>query len=418
MLVTRATEGPDLSDLAVRIQGVGKRYRKGDAIFHRESFKEALLRIAGRWAPATRTRSPMIEDSHFWALEDISIDIKKGQILGLIGANGSGKSTLLKILARITKPTTGRIEISGKVGSLLEVGTGFHPELTGRENVYLNGVILGMRRREIDEKFDTIVEFSGIQDFLDTPVKRYSSGMQVRLAFSVAAHLEPEVLLLDEVLAVGDASFQKKSQSKMESVSRDGRTVILVSHSMHSVKSLCDFTVLLDHGQMVFAGPTNDAVAMYLELQGNGGTAADDTQECLQELKILEIKTLVGDRYSSNLAPDAPLTAEMELQADIHFPNVSLHLMIEDASGRLIVHRPTDLTGVSPVFDPGRYRVRATIPKIDLTPGMYYLWTRVYVSVNGAIQWTDSVKLPLTIVGSSSTYGLLEIPCEWTWQKK
>jgi homopolymeric O-antigen transport system ATP-binding protein len=221
------------------------------------------------WPSASSGRSQSTEDLSFWALRDLSLDVEKGSILGVIGANGSGKSTLLRILARVTRPTRGRVEIFGQVGSLLEVGTGFHPELTGRENVYLNGAIIGMKRKEIDAKFDSIVAFSGVEEFLDTPVKRYSSGMQVRLAFSVAAYLEPEILLLDEVLAVGDAAFQKKSLERMHSVVKDGRTVLLVSHGMDSIKSLCSSTVLLDHGEMVFAGPTAEAIEYYLSLQGS-----------------------------------------------------------------------------------------------------------------------------------------------------
>jgi lipopolysaccharide transport system ATP-binding protein len=258
-----------MSEPAIRIRGLGKRYRKGERVLQRDSFREAVLRSVNRCSPGSLNRRRSAEDLSFWALRDISFDIEKGTILGLIGANGSGKSTLLKILARVTRPTTGRVEIFGQVGSLLEVGTGFHPELTGRENIYLNGAIIGMKIKEIDAKFDAIVAFSGVEEFLDTPVKRYSSGMQVRLAFSVAAHLEPEILLLDEVLAVGDAAFQKKSLERMQSVVRDGRTVVLVSHGMDSVKSLCTSTVLLNRGEIVYAGSTEEAVARYLNIQGN-----------------------------------------------------------------------------------------------------------------------------------------------------
>ncbi len=256
-----------MGDVAVRIQNVGKQYLKGEEFRTRDSFKEAILGLAKRWSVCPSRRYAAPETNLFWALKDVSFDVRKGEILGLIGANGSGKSTLLKILARTTRPTTGRVEIFGRVGSLLEVGTGFHPELTGRENVYLNGAILGMNREEITKKFDAIVAFSGVEEFLDTPVKRYSSGMQVRLAFSVAAHLEPEILLLDEVLAVGDASFQLKSRSKMESVAKDGRTVILVSHDMSSVKSLCSRTILLHRGTIAHAGTAEQAIEHYDKLQ-------------------------------------------------------------------------------------------------------------------------------------------------------
>ncbi len=367
-------------------------------------------------SPARRT-SPATEDSHFWALKDVSLDVKKGQILGLIGANGSGKSTLLKILARITKPTTGRIEIFGKVGSLLEVGTGFHPELTGRENVYLNGVILGMSRREIDEKFDAIVEFSGVKDFLDTPVKRYSSGMKVRLAFSVAAHLEPEILLLDEVLAVGDASFQKKSQNKMESVARDGRTVILVSHSIPSVQSLCSVTAVLNRGELVFAGPTNEAVSEYLRiLERDQGIPPE--RPVLQGVKIENLRTVLNDEESHHLTPGLPLTVRMEVRTETHLPQARLDFMLEDKSGRLLIHHQTDLTQHCPALEPGAYDVEVTLPALALGSGSYNLWTRINESSNGGGGHIASEKILLEAHGPAETRGVLDVPCRWSWQKR
>ncbi|MGB3754186.1 MAG: ABC transporter ATP-binding protein, partial [Parerythrobacter sp.] len=212
--------------------------------------------------PSHPESNPIPKD--FWALQDINFEIKRGEAVGIIGRNGAGKSTLLKILSRITEPTTGRYEIFGRVSSLLEVGTGFHPELTGRENVYLNGTILGMKRREVKAKFDEIVAFSGVEKFIDTPVKHYSSGMQVRLAFAVAAHLEPEILIIDEVLAVGDAEFQKKCLGKMEDVTGEGRTVLFVSHNMGAVRRLCGRGIVVDEGEIVFIGEASDAINNYL----------------------------------------------------------------------------------------------------------------------------------------------------------
>lgn len=210
------------------------------------------------------------QNETFWALKDVSFEVEKGEVMGIIGRNGAGKSTLLKILSRITYPTEGEVTMRGRVGSLLEVGTGFHLELSGRENIYFNGAILGMKKKEIDEKFDEIVKFSGVEKFLDTPVKRYSSGMQVRLAFSVAAHLEPEILIVDEVLAVGDAAFQKKCLGKMSEVSKGGRTVLFVSHNMQALNSLCQTAILLEQGQKVYSGPTMEAINHYLgEIKGN-----------------------------------------------------------------------------------------------------------------------------------------------------
>lgn len=245
--------------VAVRVDNLGKKFIIGHRLEGdlRGSFSHRIGRLMGRDRSATR--------EEFWALKDVSFEIKQGEAVGIIGRNGAGKSTLLKILSRITDPTTGRFEINGRVSSLLEVGTGFHPELTGRENIYLNGTILGMRRSEIRKKFDAIVDFSGVEKFLDTPVKHYSNGMKVRLAFSVAAHLEPEILIIDEVLAVGDAEFQKKCMGKMDEVSKgEGRTVLFVSHNLAAVSQLCTRGILLRQGQLVECGEVNSVIHSYV----------------------------------------------------------------------------------------------------------------------------------------------------------
>lgn len=254
---------------AIRVEGVGKRYVLGRALDPYRTLREALMDAtsgAVRKAGALLgRRGDAAEGPEFWALRDVSFEVARGEAIGLVGGNGAGKSTLLKVLSRITAPTTGRAEIRGRVGSLLEVGTGFHPDLSGRENVYLNGAILGMRRAEIGRKFDEIVAFAEVEQFIDTPVKRYSSGMYLRLAFAVAAHLEPEVLLVDEVLAVGDAAFQKKCLGKMGDVTAEGRTVLFVSHNMAAVQSLCARAVWLRHGQVVESGPTRRVISRYLQ---------------------------------------------------------------------------------------------------------------------------------------------------------
>jgi homopolymeric O-antigen transport system ATP-binding protein len=249
---------------AITTYELSKSYRIGELHSAYGTLRDSLAAAARRFAH--RERGSHYEE--IWALRDVSFDVPEGQVLGIIGKNGAGKSTLLKILTRITTPTSGRVDIRGRVGSLLEVGTGFHPELTGRENVFLNGSVLGMRRQEIQRRFDEIVEFSGIEQFLDTPVKRYSSGMSVRLAFAVAAHLEPEILLIDEVLAVGDAEFQRKCLGRMEDLSGSGRTIVFVSHQMQAVAQLCDRAILLDKGSVALDGPSGDVVARYLQEVG------------------------------------------------------------------------------------------------------------------------------------------------------
>lgn len=247
-----------MSALAVRVSGLGKQYRIG--ALYEQRYRTLRDSITDRFQGHSENHSP----EYFWALREVSFDVKKGQALGIIGRNGAGKSTLLKLLSRVTEPTEGLAEIHGRVGSLLEVGTGFHPELTGRENIFLNGAILGMKRTEIARKFDEIVAFSEVEQFIDTPVKRYSSGMYLRLAFAVAAHLEPEILVVDEVLAVGDAEFQRKCLGKMSDVAQEGRTVLFVSHNMSAVLRLTDEAIVLDKGQIILRAPTAEAVDFYL----------------------------------------------------------------------------------------------------------------------------------------------------------
>src|SRR5215471_3627963 len=263
-----------MSAVAVRVQGLGKRFRIGGTRRPYKTLRESLWGAASSpWRAARRLagRGPNGR-SYFWALQDVSFEIPRGAVVGIIGRNGAGKSTLLKILSRITEPTEGFGEIHGRVGSLLEVGTGFHGELTGRENVFLNGAILGMKRVDIARKFDAIVAFSEVEKFIDTPVKHYSSGMYLRLAFAVAAHLDPEILIVDEVLAVGDAAFQKKCLNKMQDVGREGRTVLFVSHNMPAVTRLCERAILLDDGNVSHDGSASDVVSTYLK--GEFGTTA------------------------------------------------------------------------------------------------------------------------------------------------
>lgn len=247
-----------MTQKAITVQNLYKQYKLGETIRH-DTFRDQIAALFSRSG-----KKPTSSEDNFWALEDISFELEQGEILGIVGKNGAGKSTLLKVLSRITSPTRGRIEIAGRVGSLLEVGTGFHPELTGRENIYMNAAILGMRRSEIRRKFDEIVDFAEVEKFIDTPIKRYSSGMVVRLAFAVAAHIEPEVLIVDEVLAVGDVRFQRKSLGKMSEVASEGRTVLFVSHNMEAIRRLCTRSILLEQGRVALDGTTHDVINRYL----------------------------------------------------------------------------------------------------------------------------------------------------------
>jgi lipopolysaccharide transport system ATP-binding protein len=271
-----------MSDIAIRVEKLSKQFRIGMAKYSYYTLRDQL--VDSMKSILRRGRKPHSRNDMIWALKDVSFEVKRGEVVGIIGRNGAGKSTLLKILSRITEPTKGQAEIQGRVGSLLEVGTGFHPELTGRDNIYLNGAILGMKKAEIDRKFDEIVAFSEIEKFIDTPVKRYSSGMYVRLAFAVAAHLEPEILIVDEVLAVGDASFQKKCLGKMGTVAKEGRTILFVSHNMAAILNICRRVMLLESGLIVCQGEPIQIIDRYLTtdrkhnvfLPGNGEEVGGD----------------------------------------------------------------------------------------------------------------------------------------------
>lgn len=312
-----------MSDVAIRAENLSKQYRIGgpQARYRtiRESLVEAVQTPFRRLSSVVRGQSSVLSTETIWALKDVSFEVHRGEVVGIIGRNGSGKTTLLKVLSRITEPTEGRAEVHGRVGSLLEVGTGFHPELTGRDNIYLNGAILGMKKAEIEHKFDEIVAFAEIEKFLDTPVKHYSSGMYVRLAFAVAAHLEPEILLVDEVLAVGDASFQKKCLNKMQDVGQEGRTVLFVSHNMPAITRLCPRTVLLDEGKIVRDGSSHQVVSAYLG-SGLGTTAAREWPDGskapgndIVHLRAVRVRTEDG-RVTDAVDIRQPVGIEMEFE--------------------------------------------------------------------------------------------------------
>ncbi len=296
---------------AVAVEQISKRYRIGELQSAYGTLRDSLA-AAGRRL-LRRDHRPHYED--LWALKDVSFELREGDVLGVIGRNGAGKSTLLKILTRITTPTEGRATIRGRVGSLLEVGTGFHPELTGRENVFLNGSVLGMKQREIARKFSDIVEFAGVERFIDTPVKRYSSGMSVRLAFAVAAHLEPEILLVDEVLAVGDAEFQRRCLGRMEDLSASGRTVLFVSHNMQAVSQLCERAIWLERGRVVDDGPSSDVVAQYL--QSGYGTGSSRAWSEIEDapgddlVRLRSVRVVQGDDEAAAVDVRRPVGIEI-----------------------------------------------------------------------------------------------------------
>jgi lipopolysaccharide transport system ATP-binding protein len=366
-----------------------------------------------------------------WALDDVSFELHQGEVLGLIGANGAGKSTLLKVLSRITAPTEGRVVIQGRVGSLLEVGTGFHPELTGRENVYLNGAILGMRKAEIDRRFDEIVEFSGIARFLDTPVKRYSSGMQVRLAFSVAAHLEPEILLVDEVLAVGDAEFQRKCLGKMHDVTRQGRTVVFVSHNLAAVRSLCSRALLLEKGRLLYDGDTDETVERYLG-RGGGREAAVVEGERLEErvakqrlygaeplfrgtgIEVLDEEGLPASSFRS----DEEIRVAVEYAVLRPVPSFRILVTLTDGNQVPVLRTESVDDADGPVtLEPGSYRSEVVIPRGLLGDAQLDLNVSLISEVNQVIDYVGVVQLDVRFAGhGSNTRGKAYLRPLLSWQ--
>ena len=359
---------------AIEVLGVGKEYLRGVHHSHNRLLSGAISqwgrRLLGR---AAGDDYSTVDLEPFWALKDVSLTIGQGEVVGLVGRNGSGKSTLLKIIAQITAPTTGEIRLRGRTGTLLEVGTGFHPELTGRENVYLNGAILGMSRTEIDRKFDEIVDFSGVEAFIDTPVKRYSSGMHTRLAFSIAAHLDPEILIIDEVLAVGDAEFQRKCLAKMKSVTSDGRTVIFVSHNMMTVASLCTQCVFLDKGVVQAVDKPGAIAEMYFSAgQGRGGSALNFSSEA--ERPGDEIARLCSARVHDskfNAVQDIGRSESfaVEMTFEVLKPGFRLapnfHVFFQEQY--VFVSSPQQIDAIAPGF----YKSTMWIPADFLNHGLY-----------------------------------------------
>ncbi len=379
-----------MNNIAIRVEGLSKLYRIGSRE-HYITLRETLTRVMNaplrclssvvRRPSSISDDSRIANDKYIWALKDVSFEVKRGEVLGIIGANGAGKTTLLKILCRITEPTRGYAEVRGRIGTLLEVGTGFHPELTGRENIYLNGAILGMRRNEIERKFDEIVAFAEVEKFLDTPVKRYSSGMYVRLAFAVAAHLDPEILVVDEVLAVGDAAFQKKCLGKMDEVAGSGRTVLLVSHNMGAIKSLASKAVFLNRGGVMDIGSPEAVVNHYLASSGTNtsdglfdGAYIDSHRVHLQkyvgQIKLTSIRFKNANHRTSGVHLEgSDILLEIEFSSSVEAEAIEVFVRVRTMEGQLVF---TCLPGKRYMkVLPGTYKGLIAFNSGPLLPGVY-----------------------------------------------
>jgi lipopolysaccharide transport system ATP-binding protein len=365
------------SETMISIRGIAKAY----TIRHHQEHHVTLAEQTIAFFKNPRQR---VEKEQFWALENIDLDVQRGEVLGVIGRNGAGKSTLLKVLSRITPPTRGEIRLHGRIGSLLEVGTGFHPELTGRENIYLNGSILGMRKKEIDRQFEAIIDFAGVEHFLDTPVKRYSSGMYVRLAFAVAAHLETEILLVDEVLSVGDADFQKRCLGKMEEVASYGRTVLFVSHNMHAVGTTCTSAVQLAGGRVVMVGDTDEVVANYLataeSVLEEHGLPDEKTRGGSGEVRVTAVRPT-----QAAFLPDETKRFVVELAKRVDTePQFWISIHLKDERGVEIAQCDSRAVGFWPKLDgEGRARFEFEIAGPWLKPGRH--WLDLYVCAMGIV---------------------------------
>ena len=418
----------------IRVENLSKQYRIGAREVRYKTLREALVNLAA--APYRRLRDRgqrATQSDSVWALNDVSFEVQPGDVVGIIGRNGAGKSTLVKVLSRITEPTKGRVEIRGRVGSLLEVGTGFHPELTGRENIFLNGAILGMSRAEIRRKFDEIVAFAEIDRFLDTPVKRYSSGMYIRLAFAVAAHLEPEILLVDEVLAVGDASFQKKCLGKMGGVAREGRTVFFVSHNMGAISNLCQKGIVFEHGKIAFEGTAREAIERYhrtildCDERRNGLPPHvlyhAPENEAKHDYSVTRIEMLDMDGNPKEvLSTWDDVIFRVSYCCNKEVRTGSVELSFAPVEGGRLLFLATQPDGTLPlVFTKGEHSVDCILERFPLSAGTYMLSSALAIPT---VQWlwkgqdlTAMTVAPCDVYGSGyapkASRSLLAVPHQW-----
>ena len=368
-----------MSKTIIKLEDISKQYRLGvvgtGTLSH--DLNRFFAKMLGKEDPTKKVgvanRLDTVDGQYVWALRDINLEVGEGEVLGIVGKNGAGKSTLLKLLSRVTAPTTGSIKVRGRIASLLEVGTGFHPELTGKENVYLNGAILGMTKREIDSKYEEIIEFSGVKKYASTPVKRYSSGMYVRLAFAVAAHLEPEILIVDEVLAVGDADFQKKAIGKMQSVSRSGRTVLFVSHNLTAVEQLCTKGILMQNGTITLRGPVHDITSAYKKISVNENDLKRSGTRLIQ-FQEYKMANLGGEKIDEVfLGEDFIVTTVAKANEPIDYTDLSLD--IRNDSNEFVGHitNADDLFEIKNIDKDGTFSVSVMVKNISLAPGTYYI---------------------------------------------
>jgi lipopolysaccharide transport system ATP-binding protein len=416
---------PD-NDVIIRAESIGKRYvlnHQAGGTGYRK-FSDVLVHAAKaplRWLrPSTLNSQLSTQREDFWALKDINFEIKRCEVVGIIGRNGAGKSTLLKILSRITEPTTGRITLKGRVASLLEVGTGFHPELTGRENIFLNGAILGMRRDEIKAKFDEIVAFAEIEKFLDTPVKRYSSGMYVRLAFAVAAHLEPEILIVDEVLAVGDAQFQAKCLGKMQDVARGGgRTVLFVSHNMGAVRSLCHTGIMLSQGQVSAHGDMEQVIGSYLK-SSSSSKAFRVTRNENSYLTGCEVR-VPGQPASESFFTSDAIEVVIRYRNERRINGLRVGFNIAQADGTILIGCTPEDEGSQTAIEPGEHEAIGRLAPNHLLKGAHQINASVWNGIDGTIYNELRSIYPFTMEAARErayavdTYrpGVLQVPVDW-----
>jgi lipopolysaccharide transport system ATP-binding protein len=417
-----------LKDIILKAENISKQYRLGQVgtgtLTH--DLNRWWHEIRGKENPYlkigdTNDRSTKGESDYVWALQDINFEVERGEVLGIIGKNGAGKSTLLKILSKVTAPTTGTIKLRGRIASLLEVGTGFNGEMTGRENIFLNGAILGMTKKEIASKIDEIIEFSGCERYIDTPVKRYSSGMTVRLAFAVAAFLEPEILVIDEVLAVGDAEFQKKAIGKMQDISKQGgRTVLFVSHNMAAIKQLCTKTIVLEYGAVVFEGNTNDGIEYYLQSNQYDGYIGHYVNEAVEESGFVSLALVdKNETIRTEFGFDEPITIKIKVKVAEQHLNSHLGFRVVDRNERVIF--TSEIKLVTKISEAGIYLFEVKLPELFLVPNKFKLTFGLHTPNLALIDYQEEC-LSFEIVETGSVlhmysgndYGCIFVDCNWS----